>query len=922
MVESVIRRAFTAKVIRAGRFCLSVFFVFGIVMSTQAAWRGWSANSTPAYWEDSSSWYVSGKGSLSGMYWNINTALRNYSQRTITFKSPDNGAGSGLRVDSAASDNPIIFQSMDGNPTYGIKSENWLEVSTYTAADAYLEIHSGLYKFQVIRIGHKSSNTGSVKIIGGTLESASDVALASSSGNAKGILDIQGGQLLAKGSIKLNLNANAAKSTVNITGSGVLTTEKVCLVNAGTEGASVTINGGILKAYKDGEDILPAFSDPTKFHVYAGAHGAKIDTSGYSISIGAAIENKTDETGCVFFTGGGRVALVGAAEYTGVTTIKAGTVLDVSHDNAAAILSHGLELVGVPALNTPITVLTSEEDLSDLDIKTITCPVASSFTTGFGEDGKSIIVTCTAYRPGYWTGAKDNNFNDGGNWADGNVPTGDVVIFIAEPTELALGEAISIKSITFLKMCATVAISGEGKIEGVESIINNSLKHHVFNVEVAFASGKDANITSTESSYMDFAGGVTMDSIKQVDNSFFKGKFTVSKSGDFTLNSPWTVLSGTEFNWPNVTWYSHNGRLSVKSGAKVLVKNAKISHNDSKTLLGDVNGVFEITGEYYLSGNDTHYMSKSGKGTYIIEKIRFDNYATPCISGRVILGEGGVCRQNTGYIRVYNKDGGGSTEFGAYKDWTVYHTSIDNTSSTACTIYKKENQGMTTVTFDTTDYYDSSIGRTITSAAPIGAADAGVAANFKVNIKGIGRFVFANTWNYSGSGNKVFAGGLTVTDSATVEVKANARPGMGAVTMKDTSMLKMHAGGEARTGDINIESGAALEVADSGTVTLGGNLTLSDGATLAFNYTDGECPVLALAENKSVSANGVVNVKITADNEVRAKSGENVLTTCGGFSGKTLILADGYPDWVGTLRVNGEGNIVVNVKGGFMLIVR
>ena len=81
----------------------------------------------------------------------------------------------------------------------------------------------------------------------------------------------------------------------------------------------------------------------------------------------------------------------------------------------------------------------------------------------------------------------------------------------------------------------------------------------------------------------------------------------------------------------------------------------------------------------------------------------------------------------------------------------------------------------------------------------------------------------------------------------------NSWPGKGAVTLNGTSTLLMHAGGGARTGAVTVKSNAALEVAESGMVMLGGTFELMDGATLKFNFTDKKTPPLLNLKDKDVT---------------------------------------------------------------------
>ena len=145
-------------------------------------------------------------------------------------------------------------------------------------------------------------------------------------------------------------------------------------------------------------------------------------------------------------------------------------------------------------------------------------------------------------------------------------------------------------------------------------------------------------------------------------------------------------------------------------------------------------------------------------------------------------------------------------------------------------------------------------------------------------------------------------------------------------TVKSGATLALVTGANIGTGLLTVEDGGTLEIAESGTVTHNGNLSLENGAALAFNFTDRKtAPVLALAEGKAVTFTeaGEIAVKITGD--VWPIGGDYVLTACGGFNaeGVTVSLAEGAPKWAKGIGVNEEGNIVLTVRPkSTMIIVR
>lgn len=136
-------------------------------------------------------------------------------------------------------------------------------------------------------------------------------------------------------------------------------------------------------------------------------------------------------------------------------------------------------------------------------------------------------------------------------------------------------------------------------------------------------------------------------------------------------------------------------------------------------------------------------------------------------------------------------------------------------------------------------------------------------------------------------------------DSATVSVVPGISPGAGTVTLRDTATLK---------------------VAGSGTVALGGNLTLGANAALAFNFTEKDAaPVLSIPAGSTLPA--TVNVKVSATDGLRLRSGTYTLTSGYDFTGKTINLVD-PAGLVASLAVDGNGNIVLEPKvKGFIISV-
>ena len=199
-----------------------------------------------------------------------------------------------------------------------------------------------------------------------------------------------------------------------------------------------------------------------------------------------------------------------------------------------------------------------------------------------------------------------------------------------------------------------------------------------------------------------------------------------------------------------------------------------------------------------------------------------------------------------------------------------------------------------TLTLNTTDYADGSIGRTIT-------ANAVLTMYGTLTVEGKGTFLC----NYSPvalNGKNAYSGEITVQQPATFAINPGKYP---------------------TTGSTKVNSGAALKVAKSGTVALGGNLSLKDGAVLGFNYTNMGNPVLALKGKTVTFAEGPttnVTVRITATEGVRAHSGRNVLTTGGKFADATVTLEAGAPKWGKSVLVE-DGEIVLEAKPAGLAVI-
>ena len=190
----------------------------------------------------------------------------------------------------------------------------------------------------------------------------------------------------------------------------------------------------------------------------------------------------------------------------------------------------------------------------------------------------------------------------------------------------------------------------------------------------------------------------------------------------------------------------------------------------------------------------------------------------------------------------------------------------------------------------------------------------------------LGTNTLAGSGGIYGGGNTTIVGRRVVANYDVGNMTTWAASLNNPFTVNSGATLALAHGTDLGNGVVAVQDGGTLEVAESGQVTLNGDLTLDSETTLAFNFTErANPPVLALAEGKSVvfTEGASTNIAVKVSGDVWPTGGEKVLTTCGGFDaeGASVSLAAGAPKWAKGLSVNADGNIVLSVKPKPMVIV-
>jgi len=487
--------------------------------------------------------------------------------------------------------------------------------------------------------------------------------------------------------------------------------------------------------------------------------------------------------------------------------------------------------------------------------------------------------------PREWTGAAgDGKFSNPANWQYNEVPPegADVVICCNNAMTLDCDVDFKPRSITFSEDSELVTIGGNGTISDVYAITNNTPqhRHHVFNCPVSCKSDVLAKITLASERYMDFAGGITMTNLDTSENpKTYCGTFTVTTADDWNPGDGATLRSGSTLNLPNATYYDHNGRLTIESGATCRVMQSRTDGHTSqiKHLMHRNDGMFIADIEMFSRSRDGggYWERNSGDGVFITKKLRAANNGILIPGRNMVLGSDGIVR-GAGYVRLFNSV---SHYFGSCDDWSMYYSGLEDSSDYI--LYKHNSTTPISITFDTADWYDKKTPHTIRCKAPVCGANVNTAASISMIVVGTGEFSFECSYDDM-SAWKWFSGGLAVKDTATVRVKAGCKPGNGSVDMDGGTTL-------------------ALPTAGTATVAFGGDFTVSGV---------GKAKIVLGNTNDVLSVVGTYTL-LTATNIPDVSRLELVNRTVGeaNFSrsvdGKTLFLTVAAPP-----------DIVVDVGGG------
>ena len=645
-------------------------------------------------------------------------------------------------------------------------------------------------------------------------------------------------------------------------------------------------------------------------------------------SVPTATSDKAAYSGGVTVTNTATLAInEGKKLTTGTITFAAGTMLEVPSSGvetgAIAFSGEGtvtLKVSGGALADGDYALVTSTADLP--------AGVASRFTVDAQTESRTCLYTldnrslrlavgetAIAALPCIWTGAAgDGKMDTAGNWLNDRKPetVGAAVLIPSEAATIDNNiSGFAPSSITFGNGSGAVTIAGN-PITGVDTVVNTSSSaSHTIDVPVYFSGDIQvkqpamAELADLTKSHVTFAGGAYAAPGCAIENGNSTAVYSRCMYGKYylasTASSPWAASvqgSGKRHCLgDNSTLYvPYAGRMTelyIGSGSKVDVgamvnDNGRVSYRNCGEMV-----VTNLT----LTGTGDRFMCYN-QGTNVCAVFKFERIETSMTGNWCYFSDGNAASKGVFYIGAGGLNFSSASAKGAYcigrnasndaqtlRPWYSDFTIADRGDGNKSLVINRD------VTFCTDD--ESGVGRTITM-------DAIVQGNNSPTI--------------------------TVSGSGTLRVnKAAINTTQPPVTVTNTATLAIKPGANLTQSAMTFNDGTTLQVAESGTVTLGGDLTLKADAMLGFNYTTRNEPILDLTGKTVTFDEGAttnVVVKISSTDGKCGRGGTWALTSGGKFSGVNVSLAADAPDWAKGVSVV-DGDIVIDVKSkGTYIYVR
>ena len=306
----------------------------------------------------------------------------------------------------------------------------------------------------------QDSSTGIINQTGGAItNTASDTYLAGYNAGT-GVWNLSGGYAVL-GLLQLCHNNDGNSSgTMNLNTSGTLIVSSVGYGGGGASTATLNFNGGTLMASGANATFMGGL---TRANIRNG--GAIIDDGGYAITISqpllhSSIGGDHAIDGGLTKNGAGTLELSGANNYTGDTTVNAGTLqLDVTGSSVGALrLANGTTLnLNLSGGNYAVAAFYTNG--VSLPVGTYSSGNLPAFISGSGN-----LVVSSSISTGLWTGAgADNDWSTAGNWDQNAVPIFPHALTFAGSTRLVNTNDLSnitVSSLTFDAAAGAFVLDG------------------------------------------------------------------------------------------------------------------------------------------------------------------------------------------------------------------------------------------------------------------------------------------------------------------------------------------------------------------------------------------------------------------------------------------------------------------------------
>ena len=680
--------------------------------------------------------------------------------------------------------------------------------------------------------GQSSNRTGAIGEVdkkGGDWTIGGDLVIGAQ-GISTGTFTTDGGSVTVGGDTYI-AKGSGSMGTLTIK-NGTFTTKSI----SATGTATLNIDGGTLKAGASNVNLINS-----GITVKVGARGAAFDTVGRTVTIASAVGDADGESGAITFIGGGKVALLGAADWTGTTTVNAGTVLAFPADMKSTLVESDITVVipeaGAGDGTTVLEITDGNGTFSaeDIDAMTLTGNSNGRYTLVLASGGAKVAVSDTLAGEYVWNGASSgDSWCTNGNWLKNNVAgnwyDSTAAVFENAGDSATVDSAVAAGSVTF-RANATVAAGGGTLTSGT----------------VAVSDGVSATIAATTAGALEKTGPgtLTLESSRSDVTTLSEGTLVMSGSGTSLDWSKFMFGAGTDATKPMTLYFANGASIAGITG------NWDIGEAGCYTKIVTEGGAWIVPGELRLgaaAGNVAEFVQNGG---------------TMAVNGHLMVGYGdgtGTLTINGGTVEVAGE--GKFSSIGAGCTGTINL----NAGGTLKTKYVHCNENASyTLAFN---------GGTLFALAKTGSDLTGwlkdkglIHADVCVTVGDLGGTINANNLDnviaapIQGTGGMTFMGGGSVTLAA----------------------------GNTYTGNTTVEVGTVVHVVAPGDIGGGLEVTLSDTAPADDVYTlvtiEGEGTFAADLLSKVVAPENAI-LRLSADKKsVFCVYGNPENTWVGGSSG-------------------------------------